>query len=213
MKRIISIILSVCFMCLLCVSSFAYEYKEGELFKLELPEEYTQGEEGVFTSSDNSVFSISYEDNTELGYSVKDLSEGKLREMAEYMAEQAGDVFASMGKNAGMELVSLEKIKHQNGMSAVVSVFKTTAVSDDETVVKYQKVYEFGGEKNKYTFTYTTSDENKIDDMDSAFSSIVIYDKDLSDLSDNIISCIVLVGLLVLIVFGIAKFLRKPKKK
>ncbi len=213
MKKILRIAFSVCFAVLLNVSVFANLYEHKGLYSVDIPDNFQQTEDGKFISDDNSTFLISYEDNTELKYCVSDFSEKKLKETAELMASEASNAFKAIGEEGKMELVSVEKIKHSNGMSAAVTVFKTSAILDGEEKSHLQKVYEFGGAVNKYTFVYTPYDDEKIDDLDETFNSIIINESELPGVVDKIGYAVVLIVIVVLLVVAILKFLRKPTSK
>ncbi len=195
------------------VTSSAFTYNGGDLYTIELPDGYTEYDEGNFKVDDGSAFTIGVEDNTELKYCVSDLNEKKLRESAENMANEAVSAFALVGKEGKMEVVSVKKVKHPNGMDAAVTVFKTSAIINGEEKTHLQKVYEFGGAVNKYTFIFTPDKADDIDALDSAFDSIIINEVEAPGVVDLIIRYSVLGVIVVLLCVGIFKFLRKPKRK
>lgn len=213
MKKILSIVFSVCFAVLLNVSAFANLYEYKDLYSVDIPENFQQTEDGKFISDDNSTFIVSYEDNAELKYCVADLSEKKLKEAAEFMASEASNAFKAIGEEGKMELVSVEKIKHPNGMYAAVAVYKTSAIMNGEEKSHLQKVYEFGGANNKYTFVYTPYDDGKIDALDETFDSIIINEAELPGVVDKLGYGVVLVVIVILLVIGILRFFRKPTPK
>ncbi len=213
MKKILSIVFFMCFAVLLNVSAFAYLYEYEGLYTVEIPEKFKQVEDDKFISDDNSTFIISYEDNTELKYCVDDLNEKKLKEAAEFMASEASNAFQIIGEEGKMELVSVKKIKHPNGMSATVTVYKTSAIMNGEEKSHLQKVYEFGGAINKYTFVYTPYDDKNIDALDETFDSIIINETEFPSVLDKMGCATVLIVIVVLLVVGIFKFLRKPSSK
>lgn len=195
------------------LTAFAYTYAYEDLYTLEIPDGYTEFSSGEFVAADDSSFSASFEDNSELKYCVDNLSEEKLREAAEYMASEASAAFSSFGKEGKMEVISVEKKKHSSGMDAVVTVVKTTAVTNGAEETYLQKVYEFGGAVNKYTFVFTPTDSADIDSMDSTFDSIRINEVEAPGYLETAFRYVALAVILVLLCLGILKFFKKPKRK
>ena len=65
----------------------------------------------------------------------------------------------------------------------------------------------------KYTFTYTTSDEDKKDRFNEVFASINIFEAETESNFDKLVGYAVAGGLALLVVIGIIRFIRTPEKR
>ncbi len=215
MKKILTVLLCVILTGAFCVTSFAKEYSYNDMYTIDMPESFFQVDSQKFAGEDNSDFSITVEENQDGKYSIENISEKKLREEAQLLAKEASKAFASIGKDGKMEYVFAEKVKHPNGMTAAVMVFKTSVTEGSEEISHYQKMYEFSGVKNKYRFVYTPYSSDDVDALDDAFNSIKINESEAKSNFDKLKDYTGLVVIVVLLSIGIFKFIRgkKPAKK
>ena len=82
----------------------------------------------------------------------------------------------------------------------------------EEDVVYYQTMYEFGGIDYKYTFTYTTTDEDKSGVLDEAFEGIEIFEAETRSGMDKLASIAGGAVVVVLVIIGIVKFIMPTPK-
>ncbi len=212
MKKILLIALAVVTLCCLCINSAAVLYEYDGLYSVDLPESFVEMEEHNFIDDNNSNFRADIEDNEELNFCIRNLSDKDIKENADLLASEAKGAFEILGKDGEMKVVSCEKIKHSNGRWAVVTVFKTTVKENNKTASHLQKMYEFDGIKNKYTFIYTADKDEEIDSLDSSFDSIVIYESEAESIADKVIDRLALVGLCILLLIGIIRFIKGKRK-
>ncbi len=211
MKRILTALLCLTVAFVLCVNAYAVERKYENMYSIDLPEEYYEIEEHKFIGDDDSTFSVTIDENTDGEYSVENLSRKELEENAKTLAESAKEAFESINEDGGMELVSVEKIKHPNGKTAAVTVYKTYMTDGKKNVSHLQKIYEFAGVNNKYTFIYTAEKDEDIDSLDDAFNSINIFEAEAESTFDKIVNTAALAGLVCLFLLGIFRFIRGRK--
>ena len=200
----------LCLQCAVCAGAQVFE---AELYSVNLPDGFYQAKEGGYISDNGSTFAVTLSDNSEVKLCFADMNEKKIDEYTSMIAEASTDAFASVGMEGEIAIVSSEKVKHQNGKTAIVTVVKTSAVMNGKKVESFQKMYEFTGENNKFTFAYTPGEESSIDDLDEAFNSIEIKEAEIDSMSDKAVSALMYIAILLLIIVGIAKFFIKPKPK
>ncbi len=211
MKKILSPLICLIAVFALCVNVYAVERKYENMYSVDLPEEYYEVEEHKFVGDDGDTFSVTIEENTDGEYSIENLSQKELEKSAKALAESAKEAFESIGEDGGTELVSVEKSKHPNGKTAAVTVYKTYMTDGKKTVSHLQKMYEFAGVNNKYTFIYTAENDEDIDSLDDAFNSIKIFEAEAESTLDKIVSTAALAGLVCLFLLGIFRFIRGRK--
>ena len=118
-----------------------------------------------------------------------------------------------MGKAGGTEVVSVSKIKHQSGKTALVILYNTYMVKDGEKVSHLQKAYTFSCEDNVYSFVYTPHNDKDIDKFDSSFDSINIPEPEIKSIVSKIKEACIVAVFFLLIILGIVRFLRKASLK
>ncbi len=216
MKKLFSAVMCAVLIFMMCVPAFAFEYDGGGLYKIELPNDFTELEEGKFsgksnTKFENATFSVSYSDNTTEKFSVEESTEDELREIAEFMAQNGTNAFELANKKGSMEVVSCQKKEHPNGKSAAVIVFKTTMEGEAGEVSHLQKLYFFSGSEKTYSFSYTSAKDEDIDALDVSFDSIIITEGEPKTVKDKVIEYVILAVILLLLVLGIIRFFRRKK--
>ncbi len=221
MKKILSMFLILALSCSLCISTGAVFF-DGVEYTMDIPEEYQQVSLDTFEADDGSNFTISYEDNTEIGFCVKDMSKKDVQEYAELIVQEGTGAISILSADCKIELVSAEKIEHSSGKSALVIVLKTTMIKDGKTLIHYQKMYQFAGQKQKYTFIFTPKNEKDIDSLDKTFDSLKIVEPEATGKTGLLEEGLLLGVLVLFIILGIVRFIRKsdsdkkpnkPKKK
>ncbi len=212
MKKTICLFFCVVVLFATAVNVNAVKYKYEDLYAVKLPDDFEEVYEHKYVGDDSSAFYVTIEENPNGEYCIENLSEEKLRENAEAFASKAAEGFAAVELKGKSEVVSVEKIKHPNGMTAVVTVYETSVEKDGETISNLQKAYEFSGAENKYTFTYTGDKPENVDDLDSAFDSIYIFEGEAESYFDKALMIVVFAFLVFLVLLGIFKFIRGRKK-
>ena len=217
MKKLFVVFLSVllCLQVGLCVCAVDYEM---DLYTVQLPDDYDWVKEDSFISDNGSNFSVSYSDNTKEKACIADMSKKDIEEYASEIETMSAAAMSVVGKDGKIEVISSEKVEHPNGKTALVTVFKTSAKSDDGDTVKYQKRYEFTCVEKSYKFTYTAAKKEYIDDLDDAFDTIVINEAEIESRQDKMGSIGLFCVLAILILLGIIRFIaptpsKKQKKK
>ncbi len=212
MKKLTLISIVICLFISLSITAFAYSYSVENSYSIEMPDDFSQVGEGRFISKDNSSFGITVREKKDKNYCIENMSDKKLLEQAKKEAESGKDGFASLGKKGGIEVVSCQKVKHPNGKTASVTVYKTFMEKDGKEVSHLQKLYLFSCIENDYTFVYTPYDDKNIDSLDSSFDSIVIEEADAKSTVDKLLEMIPLGIIILLFLLGIFKFIRGRKK-
>lgn len=194
-----------------CEASYLFE--ENPLYTIELPDDYDLVGEDKFISNSGDTFSVSYEKNND-EFCIADLKEDDMKEYAENLASEGTLAFKSLGMDGKMEVISYKKIENINGKTALEIVLKTSAKKEAGETVRLQKIYEFTCEENKYTFTYTATEENNINAFDEALNTIIINEKQIESKKDNLVTVGMCAGVVALILVGVIKFvIRTPYRK
>ena len=196
-------------------ATYVYENKDKN-FTIQLPDDFDEVEEMKFIGDDDSNLGVTISEYTEddKDYCIEDMSLDELKQRAQILAATSALGFASVQMEGFMEVVSVEKIKHQNGLNAVVMSLKTTVKTEDGESVRYQKVYEFTCKDHIYSFTYTSATGGTLDDLDESFDSITINEGEKRGLLGNFIhKGIPALVFFVIIVLGIVRFVRTPEKR
>lgn len=217
MKRLLCLAVSLLMILLFAViaqGSYVYE-NEGKNFTITLPDDFDEVEEMKFIGDDGSNFGVTIKEYTEedKDYCIMDMTEEELKERADVIADVSRLAFATVQREGSIEVVSVEKIEHKNGLNAVVMEFKTTAKTETGETVRYQKIYEFTCAKNIYSFTYTSNEGGGPDDMDEAFDSITVNEAENEGIKGTVKVAVGLLIVVGLIVIGIVRFMRTPEKR
>lgn len=212
MKKSLIIILSIIFILQTAPFVSAYTFDSDPLYSIELPEEFERVSESSFTTDDGRTFTVNYTDNTEEKFCIANLNKTETEEYADRIATESKSAFDSLGMDGSMEVISAEKIKHQNGKTAFVAVFKTVVNRENKQTVRYQKLYEFTGENNKFSFSYTAG-KQEINDFDDAFNTIVINEPQIESVADKVTTAAIYGGVILVVFAGIIRFIRPSVKK
>lgn len=219
MKKAVSLIFILIMLFSCAVSASAEVFNGADLFTVDLPEGFEQTSSDsldfTFTNKNGDNFSVTYNGNTQEDevFSPADMSKKDIQEYINMLSESAETVMKDYADEFELKFSSWEKIKHKNGKTALVYRAKTTITKNEKTVVYYQTIYEFGGVDYKYTFTYTTDDEEKKDSFNEVFESINIFEAETESNIDKLTGYAVAGGLALLIVMGIIRFIRTPEKR
>ncbi len=219
MKKASRIVLCLMFSVMLCISVYAEEFNGADLFTMDIPDGYEQTGAATsdfnFVNEDGSSFSVAYADNaeTEEIFCPKNFTEKKIAQYAQELADSSKIAMKEYAENFSMKVIDYSKQKHADETEAIVLQFETSFEHNGEMNTFYQKVYEFGGINNKYTFTYTTTQSEKINDFDSAFESIDIFEPYVRSNSEKVAVYLIAAGMAGLIVVGIIRFIRTPEKR
>lgn len=218
MKKTASIILGLMIFINFAVGANAATFNGADLFTVDLPEDFQQtGEsdgEYLFENEEGDTFSVSYEENDgEDVFCPENMSKKDIEKYTNDISAGAKEVMESYADGFDMEFTRQEKVKHQSGKNALVCQMKTTASKDGKTEVFYQTMYEFGGAKYKYTFTYTTSEDKNSDEFNKVFESINIVEDETPSKLDNLPGYAVMGVIALLVVIGIVRFIRTPEKR
>ena len=219
MKKTVSLIFTFLMLLTFVLSVNAEEFNGADLFTVDLPEGFEQTGTNLtdftFTNEKGDTFTVTYSDNTQDGeiFSPADMSRKEIEEYTNSLSEESEKVMKDYADDFELKFLSGEKIKHKNGKTALVSQTKTTITKAENTAVYYQTMYEFGGINYKYTFTYTTKDEEKKGKFNEAFESINIFEGETESNLDKITGYAVAGGLALLLVIGIIRFIRTPEKR
>ena len=213
MKKFSALLLALIFIIQLPATVGAYFYEgSGSAYTMELPEDYREVSTNSFMANDNSTLNVNITENEE-DYCIADNSEKKLSEIAKAEAKVIGETFKAMGKAGGTDVVSVSKIKHQSGKTALVILYNTYMVKDGEKVSHLQKAYTFSCEDNVYSFVYTPHNDKDIDKFDSSFDSINIPEPEIKSIVSKIKEACIVAVFFLLIILGIVRFLRTPAKR
>lgn len=216
MKKLCCLISLLVIFSVTSVSANAYNFNGSSLFNVDIPEDFTQTDytetSYVFTNNEGDSFNISFSANED-EFCVKDMSE---KDIAEYKEEYSQDVVTAMEAfeiDIESDFISCKKLKVADGTTALVSVIKTTIASENRAETYYQKVYEFGGVNNKYTFSYSTTEEKRLDSLDNTFSSIVLNEASFRSTGEAIAVYSIAAIIAILFIAGIIRFVRTPEKR
>ena len=214
MKKFLKIISAVvCLACLLTVSVCAYEFDGNSKFTVDIPEDFKNNSDGdvySFESEDGKIFSISLEDNTS-NLCIKDMKKRDIEEWQSFMENSTEEQMREYGLNSDIDFLSTEKTELADGKLVLSNIIKTDI--DGSGNVYYQKTYVYGGTDNIYTFVYTTTDEDKTDELDSIFASIKVNEEPAAGKWDDPWIYLVAVAMAGLVFAGIIRFLRTPEKR
>ena len=219
MKKTISIIFTLIMLFSFAVSVSAEEFNGADLFTVDLPENFeqtgTSASNFSFTNENGDIFAVSYSDNTQEDtvFSPTDMSQKEIEEYTKTLSEESKTVMNDYADEFEMTFLSGKKVKHKNGKTALVCQTKTTIKKGDNTGVFYQTMYEFGCKDYKYTFTYTTSDEDKKSDFKDTFDSIDIFEAETETNLDKLKGYAIAGAVCLLIMVGIIRFIRTPEKR
>ncbi len=219
MKKAVSLIFIVVMLCAFAVSANAEVFNGADLFTVDLPDDFEQKGANVtdftFTNEDGDTFAVSYSDNTQEDeiFSPADMSKKDIEEHTNALSEESEKVMKDFADDFELKFLSGEKVEHKSGKTALVCQTKTTITKGDKTAVYYQTIYEFGGAKNKYSFTYTTDDEAKKDSFNEVFETVNIFEGETQSNLDKLTGYALAGGLALLLVLGIIRFIRTPEKR
>ena len=219
MKKVVSLIFALIMLFSCAIGASAEEFNGADLFTVDIPEGFEQTGEKVssftFTNKDGDSFTISYSDNTQEDsiFSPADMSKKEIEEYTNALSTEAESIMRTYADGFELEFLNSEKVKHNNGKTALVCQTKTTMKKGEKTGIFYQTMYEFGCKDYKYTFTYTTSDKNEKDSLGVAFESINISEPETATKLDALKDFAVASAVLLLILIGIIKFIRTPEKR
>ncbi len=216
MKKFFCLLLTVICLWLLCIPTMAYSFNGESLFTIDLPDDFARTNytetSYTFENKDGDTLSISFIANEEK-FCVKDMSE---KDIDAYKKEYLKDVEAAMETfelTIESDFISCKKVKMPDNVYALESIMKSTIANTEKKETFYQKVYEYGGIYNKYTFSFSTTDEKKLDSFDKSFETIIVNEIPFKSTVDNIITYGA-IGLIVLfILWGIVRFIRTPEKR
>ncbi len=216
MKKLSYLITIFIVLTILCIPVSAYNFNGGSLFSIEIPESFVQTEYSdtsfSFENSKGDVFNITFKENDEK-FCAKGMSEKDLTAYKEEYSKDVETVMDAYELEIESEFISCKKVKTNDGATALVSVIKTTLKKDERAETYYQKIYEFGGVNNKYTFALSTTNKKSLDSFDEGFSSIVLNEATLRSTGENIAVYAFVSLIIILIVAGIVRFIRTPEKR
>lgn len=219
MKKAISLVLILFIFCSLALTVNAEEFNGADLFTIDLPDGFEQSEEreGFFSfiNENEDTFSISYSDNTVEGevFSPEDMSEKDAEEYLKKLSEDAHIAMKEYSDKFEMKMYGEKVIKHKSKKAALVFQTKSKMAVEGQDFVNYQTIYEFGGINYKYTFTYTTADEKRLDSLNEVFDSINIFEGETQSKADKLSSYAAAAFLALLVFAGIVRFIRTPEKR
>ena len=219
MKKAVSLIFILIMLFSFAVSASAEVFNGADLFTVDLPEGFEQTGANIsdfnFTNENGDTFTVSYNDNTSEDYIFcpANMSKKNIEEYTNALSTESADVMKDYADSFDLKFLYAEKIKHPNGKKALVCQTKTTITQNKKDNIYYQTLYEFGGVDYKYTFTYTTEDEEKKDSFNEVFESINIFEAETESNIDKLTGYAVAGGLALLIVMGIIRFIRTPEKR
>ena len=164
MKKIGSLVLAAVMLCIMTLNAgAAFVFDKDSNFTVEIEDGFVFSEE---ESADNifmfrkgqDTFNINYVPSTKNDYWA-DASEEDLEEYSKDFSEMMKDNYASMELdwNVDIEYIKLEEV--DNGYTALVYLVRTTGAD----ISFYQKMYQFMGENNVYTLTYTSADKKEVE--------------------------------------------------
>ena len=213
MKKFFALFFVACLIVTIVPCGAAYLFEENSLYTIEMPDDYYFVGENEFRNDNGDTFALSYEENKD-ELCVRDFDDDDVKAYAEKLANEGTQAFKSLDVEGKIDVVSYKKIDNVNRKTALEIVFKTSANDEKEEIVRFQKIYVFSGEQNKYLFVYTTVDENSVDALDAAFSTIVIKEKQMESKTDKLTTLGMCAVVVALIFVGVIKFvIRTPYRK
>ena len=219
MKKAIGLILTLLIFCSLVISVNAKEFNGADLFTIDIPDEFEQSEAGsgdfYFKNENGDTITVSYSDNTDEEYifSPADMSKKDIEEYTGLLSEEAENVMKAYADEFELKFLSAEKIKLESKKTALVCKTQVTIKGKDKEAVHYQTMYEIGGKNYKYTFTYTTENENKKDALDTSFATINVLEAETESNFDKLKDYAIAGVLVLLLIMGIIRFIRTPEKR
>ena len=180
MKKICGLLMAISLICIFVFNVGAsFAFNEDKNFTVEIEDGFVYSEEN---SSENiylfqngeDTFNINYTASTKNDYWA-DASEEKLNSYAESFAGMMEDHYASMDIecNVDVEYIKLEEV--ENGYTALVYLLHTT----QEETSFYQKMYQFIGENNVYTLTYTSDNKKTVEKVNDIAKTFVMNEEEL----------------------------------
>ncbi len=216
MKKLCCFITVFIFSAVLCVPAFAYKFEGGSLFSIDMPEGFIEKEYSdmsyLFENDNGDTLSISFSENVD-EFCVKSMKEKDINEYKNAFAEDVKAATEAYEIEIESDFISCQKVKTNDGTTALMSVIETTLKKDGRAETYYQKVYDFGGVNNKYTFTFSTTDEKSLGEFDDSLDSIVLNEAPFRSTGENIAIYSFALIIAVLFVAGIVRFLRTPEKR
>ncbi len=190
MKKISSFLVAISMLCIFVFNAGAsVTFDKDSNFTVEIPDGFTYSEENssenifVFQKGEDT-FNINYNASTKNDYWA-DASEEKLQKYADSFSETMEDYYASMDIecNVDVEYIKLEKV--DNGYTALVYLMQTTQADTPF----YQKMYQFIGENNVYTLTYTSADKKVVEKINDIAKTFVMNEDELQkpDMGANVL--------------------------
>ena len=219
MKKAISLIFTFVMLFSFAVSVNAEEFNGANLFTIDLPEDFQQDETSTsdfsFENSAGDTVTVTYNDNTQKEniFSPADMSKKEIEEYTNTIIQETETVMKDQLDGLNLKYLDCEKVKHKNGKTALVSHIETTIEMNGRKGVYYQTIYEFGGANYKYSFTFTTTDKEKLNSLNDAFDTINIFEAETESNLDKLTGYAVAGGLALLLVLGIIRFIRTPEKR
>ena len=200
----------------LCAPVSAYNFNGDSLFNIDIPETFTQTDytesSFSFQNSEGDTFNVSFKANDDK-FCATGMNEKDFNSYKQDYAKDVEEAMKAFELEIVSEFISCENVKTDDGATALVSVIKTTLKKDERAETYYQKVYEFGGVNNRYTFSLSTTDEKRLDSFDDSFSSIVLNEATLRSTGENIAVYAFASLIVILIIAGIVRFIRTPEKR
>lgn len=216
MKKLCCIITVFIFSAILCLPASAYNFDGGSLFSIDVPENFVETEYSdssyLFENNDGDTLNISFSENVD-EFCVKNMREKDFNEYKDAFAEDVKTATEAYEIEIKSEFIACEKVKTNDGTTALMSVIKTTLKKGDRAETYYQKVYEFGGVNNKYTFAFSTTDEKRLNDLDESLNSIVLNEASFRSTGEAIMLYSFAALIALIFIAGIIRFLRTPEKR
>lgn len=212
MKKFVLVFLSLLIILQCIVISGAVVYDGDSRYTIDIPENFQHVGENKFLSDDNSNLYVSFADNTQEQFCVADMSDKDIKEYSDKIVTESKALLLSFGIDADISVVSAEKVKDDNGTYFFIMVLETSYVKDGKTQTDYQKIYEFSGVENKISFTYTTDKKEQMNDMNGAFDSLVIKEKQVESKLDKIKTAGFYAGVVVVILLVVIVFVKRRSK-
>ncbi len=216
MKKLCCIITIFIFLATLCVPAFAYNFDGSSLFSIDVPENFVETEYSdssyLFENNEGDTLNISFSENVD-EFCVKNMREKDFNEYKDAFAEDVKTAMEAYEIEIKSEFISCEKVKTNDGTTALMSVIKTTLKKGNRAETYYQKVYEFGGVNNKYTFAFSTTDEKRLNDLDESLNSIVLNEASFRRTGEAIMLYSFAALIAIIFIAGIIRFLRTPEKR
>jgi hypothetical protein len=194
----------------------AYSFNGASLFDIDIPESFTQTDytesSFKFQNSEGDIFNVSFMANDDK-FCATGMNEKDINSYKQDYAKDVEEAMKAFELEIVSEFISCENVKTDDGATALVSVIKTTLKKDERAETYYQKVYDFGGVNNRYTFSFSTTDEKRLESFDEGFSSIVLNEATLRSTGESIAVYSFVSLIAILIIAGIVRFIRTPEKR